>query len=225
MAKINKTAAILAGTLVSGYGAWALLGPGCETCVITSSLRGLVLGTPAVAAEPEAKPADKPAPKAEEKKTAGPEVGKPAPVWEAKDRDGKTVALAELKGKVVLMDFWATWCPPCKKAMPGMQALHAKYADKGLVVLGMNTWQSREGKLRGPDPKAFVDENKYTYPLVMETDAVAKQYGVRGIPAFFLVGKDGTLIHKASGYSEEGEKALETKIREALGLPAEEGKN
>jgi len=153
-------------------------------------------------------------PKADKPAKGGPKVGEMAPAWEAADRTGKTVALEQLRGKVVLMDFWATWCPPCIAAMPHIQSLHAAHEKDGLVVLGMNTWQDRDAK---GDPAKFMDDNKYTYGLVMKTDDIAKTYGVRGIPAFFVIGRDGKVVYVGSGAGKKTEEALDKAVISALG--------
>ena len=117
--------------------------------------------------------------------------------------------LEDYRGKVVVMDFWATWCPPCKAAMPGLQALHEKYKDRDVVVLGMNCME------RG-DPVGYMRSNNYTYGLVTGADNFAQQYGVRGIPTFVVIGVDGQIIHQASGFSPANEHALEQAIANHL---------
>ncbi len=117
--------------------------------------------------------------------------------------------LEDYRGKVVVMDFWATWCGPCKLAMPGLQKLHEKYKDRDVVVLGMNCWE------RG-DPVGYMRSNNFTYGLVTGADNFATQYGVRGIPTFVVIGVDGSKIHQASGFSAENEHALEQAIADHL---------
>lgn len=171
---------------------------------------------------PAVKGKDKPKaakPGSEEPAQAGPpKVGARAPEWTAVDPDGKEHRLSDYKGKIVVMDFWATWCPPCRKAMPGMQRIHERYKDRGVVVLGMNAWQSRGG----PDPVKYMKDNKFTYGLMLKADAAATAYQLTGIPAFFVVAQDGTLAYaNTEGYSEEGEKRLEQAIEALLKEPRE----
>ena len=128
------------------------------------------------------------------------EVGKPAPGWTLKDANGKEHTLAGYKGRIVLMDFWATWCPPCRQAMPGVQALHEKYADKGVVVLGMNAFESG-------DAPAFMKEQGFTYGLMLNADEAAAAYGVSGIPWFFVVGPEGELLYQG-GFSATSENKI-----------------
>lgn len=137
--------------------------------------------------------------------------GRPAPDWTLKDADGKDVSLKDLKGKVVVLDFWATWCGPCKKAMPLVQKLHETYKDKGLVVFGANCWENKD-----KDPAAFMKENGYTYGLLLKADDVAKAYRVKGIPTFYVIGKDGKIVYSAVGLAPERETDLEETIKTAL---------
>jgi peroxiredoxin len=92
--------------------------------------------------------------------------------------------------------------------MPNLQKLHEKYKDKGVVVLGLNCWESA-------DPVAFMKENGYTYGLILKADEVAKAYGVSAIPTLVVVGPDGKIRHRALGTG--GEEAVERAINEALG--------
>lgn len=117
--------------------------------------------------------------------------------------------LEDYRGSVVVMDFWATWCGPCKMAMPGLQKLHEKYKDRGLVVLGINCWE------RG-DPVGYMRNNNFTYGLVTGADELARQYSVQGIPTFIVIGIDGQQIHRASGFSPQNEHALEQVIVDHL---------
>ncbi len=137
-------------------------------------------------------------------------VGDVAPEWTLKDADGKDRKLSEFKGKVVVMDFWATWCGPCKMAMPGLQKLHESMKDKGVVVVGVNMADDAEAA------KKFMTNKKYTYLGVYGGDEVAQAYGVGPIPQFFVVGIDGKIIHHAIGFDPKGEKKLEEVITKHL---------
>ncbi len=115
-------------------------------------------------------------------------VGDAAPEFALKDLAGAEVTLASLKGKVVLLDFWATWCGPCKAAMPAIQKIADDYKDKGVVVLGINTWEN------SPDAaRKYMEEKKFTYPCLLAGDALAEAYGVPGIPTLVVIGKDGAV--------------------------------
>ncbi|MBM4107226.1 MAG: TlpA family protein disulfide reductase [Phycisphaerae bacterium] len=137
-------------------------------------------------------------------------VGKPAPAFALKNPEDETVSLEGLKGSVVLMDFWATWCGPCKAAMPSLQEFHEAYESKGLKVIGVNAWE------RG-DPVKFKKEKGYTYGLLLNGDETAKAYGVSGIPAFFLVDREGNLAWKGVGWGPGSKDSMKKAIEDALG--------
>lgn len=149
-----------------------------------------------------------PARRAAAPRPSGPAPGTPAPEWSLKDASGKEHTLAGYKGKVVVLDFWATWCGPCRVAMPAIQAIHEKYAEKGVAVLGMNCWESG-------DPAKYMTEQKFTYGLLLKADEAAAAYGVSGIPAIFVIGKDGKIAYQSVGF--EGEEAVEAAVEKALG--------
>jgi thiol-disulfide isomerase/thioredoxin len=140
-------------------------------------------------------------------KAAGPQAASAAPDWTLKDETGAQQSLSGYRGKVVVMDFWATWCPPCRAVMPSLQKLHDKYKDQGVVVLGMNCWESA-------DAAAHMKENKFTYGLILNADEAAKAYGVSAIPTLYVIGKDGKVVHRSVGAGDE--EALEEAIKNAL---------
>lgn len=126
-------------------------------------------------------------------------TGSPAPDFSAKDFAGKSVQLSSLAGKVVLIDFWATWCGPCRMELPHVQKLHAELADKGLVVLGVNDEPADVAQ-------KFMTESGYTFTSLVDVEsAVARQYGVTGIPTVVIVGRDGVVSAHFVGAREEAE--------------------
>lgn len=136
-------------------------------------------------------------------------VGMVAPDWTLKDADGVTHRLVEYRGRVVVMDFWATWCHPCILAMPHVQKLHEKFKEKGVAVFGVNCWESG-------DPIKFMRDKSYTYTLLLQADPIAPAYQVSGIPTFVVIGPDGRIIHYSSGY-DPGEMAeIEEVISKAI---------
>lgn len=144
-------------------------------------------------------------------------VGDVAPAFTLKSVDGSDVSLDSLKGRVVLLDFWATWCGPCKMAMPGVQKLHEKYKDQKVSVFGVDTWE-RAGSLEKNLAKAkkYMDDKKYTYGLIANGDDLAKQYGMSGIPTFVLIGPDGKIIYLGVGFDEKQDEVLAELIDKAL---------
>ena len=111
-----------------------------------------------------------------------------APDFVLHDVDGQPLGLADLRGKVVLLNFWATWCPPCKAEMPDLEALHRTYgADKDFVVLGVNVEE---------DPaavKAFVEQQQLTFPIVLDRNSrvTTKLFGVRPLPSTYIIDRAG----------------------------------
>jgi len=123
-----------------------------------------------------------------------PLVGGPAPEITLKDLQGQEVRLSDLRGKVVLLNFWATWCKPCKDEMPAMQASYDKLRDQGFVVLAVNELEDTEKVIE------HVRKHGHTFPVVMDHDnRVANQYGVVGLPASFLVDRQGIVREKIFG--------------------------
>lgn len=150
------------------------------------------------------------------KRQARPEllaVGAEAPDWSLQSSDGEEVTLSKLRGNIVVMDFWATWCGPCKRAMPGIQKLHEEFKAAGapVKILGINTWESPDG-----DPAKYMKEKEFTYGLLMGGDDVATAYKVTGIPTFYVIGQDGTIIHREVGFKTNGEELLKEVIEKAL---------
>lgn len=133
------------------------------------------------------------------------EVYRPAPAFELLNLNGETVSLASLKGKVVVLDFWATWCQPCIRSFPGMQAAQEMYADdEDVQFLFINTWErDKEYKTKVP---AFIAKNNYPFEVLyddqkdLETgEVLAGKYGVRGIPAKFIIDKEGNIRYFLTG--------------------------
>jgi peroxiredoxin len=126
------------------------------------------------------------------------------------DVHGNQVNLASLKGKVVLLDFWATWCPPCKIEIPGFIELHQKYKAKGLAVIGVSVDDTVD-KL-----KPFVAQYKMTYPVLvgLGRDDLQDAFGpIWGLPTTFIIGRDGRICHKHMGLTPK-----EQFEKEVLGL-------
>jgi peroxiredoxin len=117
-----------------------------------------------------------------------PRKGKIAPDFTLVDLDGNEVSLSDFRGQPVLINFWATWCPPCRTEMPDIAAAYEEHRDKELVVLAVNVEESADN-VRG-----FADEDKVSFPVLLDGDgAVARQYRVRALPTSFFINRDGVI--------------------------------
>lgn len=129
-----------------------------------------------------------------------------APAWRLRDLAGKEVSSDVFKGKVVVLDFWATWCPPCRAEIPGYIELQKKYAQDGFAIVGVSL---DEG---GPEAVAkFVEKNKMNYTVVMGNDDTVQAFGgFEAIPTTFLIDRTGNIVHRKTGAMgrDEYEKVL-----------------
>ncbi len=137
---------------------------------------------------------------------------KAAPEFLLKDSSGKTVSLNDYRGKVVLLDFWATWCHGCQEEIPWFSDFHRKYAGKGLAVVGVSL-DSDGWKVVTP----FLKTAKVPYQVVLGNDAMAKTYGIENMPDTFLIDRQGRI---AAAYPGEVDKDnVEANIRTVLSQP------
>jgi peroxiredoxin len=125
------------------------------------------------------------------------------------DMSGKTVKLSDYKGKVVLLEFWATWCPPCRASVPGLEKLHNAYKDKGLVVLAVSMDQGGWDVVQ-----SFVAEYGITYTVLKGTDEVSEKYQVRNIHMLLVLNKEGKISKRYMGFGNDDD--LEKDIKAYL---------
>jgi thiol-disulfide isomerase/thioredoxin len=137
---------------------------------------------------------------------------KPAPAFAVRDLDGREISTASLRGKVVLLNFWATWCPPCRAEIPDLVALQEKYKDS-LQIIGISEDES------GVDGvKRFAAEHKINYPVVMTTPALEKMFpGISALPTSFIVDRESRVVQKHVGMLTA--RTTEYETRHLAGLP------
>jgi thiol-disulfide isomerase/thioredoxin len=141
--------------------------------------------------------------------------GKKAPGFTLRNLEGKKVSLADYKGKAVLINFWATWCPPCKLEMPWIVELRKQYAAQGFEVLGID---EDDAKDKGAVLK-FVAKTGVNYPVLMGDDAVSKAYGgVEFLPTSYYMGRDGKIVEETAGLASRDE--IEANIKKAIATKA-----
>lgn len=137
-------------------------------------------------------------------------AGDPAPNFVLKAADGTTIELHKLKGKVVLVNFWATWCPPCRAEIPGMMKVYDKYKAKGLEIVGISVdnggWD---------DVRPWLEKHPINYPIVVGNGSLTQAYGgIRSIPTTFVVDRKGNIVEKHVGGLREED--FEKMVKKAL---------
>jgi peroxiredoxin len=142
---------------------------------------------------------------------AGQVVGKPAPDFTLKTLDGKTLKLSDLRGKAVVLNFWATWCPPCKVELPWFVDLQKQYASQGLQIVGISEDDGGKEKVA-----AFVKEMGVNYTIAVDDSSVSEKYGdVEDLPTTFYIDRNGKIVEFAMGLVDRNE--IEAKMKTALG--------
>lgn len=144
-------------------------------------------------------------------KASNPDIGAPAPEVTLKDLDGKDVSLSQYKGQVVLVNFWATWCDPCRDEMPSIGRLRAALGGQRFEVLAVNLGEP-ESRIR-----AFRQKLSMDFPVLLDRDtAVAKAWNARILPASFIVGPDGRIAFSHLGELDWSQESVRQKIANLL---------
>lgn len=139
------------------------------------------------------------------------EIGSRLPDFSVKDLQGREISSTDLRGKVVLIDFWATWCQPCKKEMPGYQKLLDRYSSRGFIVIGFKFDTMRDTE----DPVLFAKKIGVRYPLAVATAELKQKFGgVEGLPTTMLYDRQGILREKVIGF--EYTDVIELKLKALL---------
>jgi cytochrome c biogenesis protein CcmG/thiol:disulfide interchange protein DsbE len=142
------------------------------------------------------------------------DIGAPVPAYAAVSLAGDSVSLAALRGKVVLLNVWATWCHPCRDEIPELQAIHERYAARGLELVGISVdTESADDAIR-----AFMRDFRMTYPVWRDpAERVSAQFHIVGVPATFLIDREGVLRWRKTGPIQPGDATLARALEEALG--------
>lgn len=144
-------------------------------------------------------------------------VGQMAPDFELKTLDGKNAKLSDYKGKAVLLNFWATWCEPCKIEMPWLVDFHKQYGPQGFTVLGVAMDDDADSKAWvQKDIRKFAEDKQVNYPVLLGTSKLADTYGgVNFLPEIFYIDRNGKIVQHGVGLKSKGE--IEENIKKALG--------
>jgi peroxiredoxin len=136
-----------------------------------------------------------------------PQQAMDAPEFSAENLDGRTISLSSQKGKVVLLNLWATWCPPCRAEMPSMEILYQKFKNKNFTILAVSTpTPPRETRKKVVE---FIDEYNYTFPvLIDESKEISYQYGSGSIPTSWIIDAEGKVIGRFVGGMEWDSAAM-----------------
>jgi thiol-disulfide isomerase/thioredoxin len=138
-------------------------------------------------------------------------IGSRLPDFSVKDFNGRVISSADLRGKVVIIDIWATWCAPCKKEMPGYQELEDRYGSRGLVVIGLKSGMMADTE----DPRQFARKMRITYPLAAATDDLIRKFGeLEGLPTTLIYDRQGILRQKIIGF--EYTQTIESDLKPLL---------
>ena len=133
-----------------------------------------------------------------------------APQFSLRTVDGKAIRMSELRGRPVILDFWATWCAPCKSSMPHLSAMQSRYRDQGLVILGLS--------MDDEDPQVvrrFADRLGLTFRVAVADDHMLDAYGpIRGLPTSIYISRRGEIVRRVVGYIDE--ETMEGYVRELL---------
>ncbi len=141
--------------------------------------------------------------------TPAPRIGRLAPDFTLVDLEGNLVTLSDFRGETVFLNFWATWCPPCRAEMPEMEAVYQEYKDKGVVVIGVDVQEAEE------EVRQYVQQGGYSWTFVLDTTGeVTVSYKITGIPTSFFIDREGVI--QAMNIGAMTKRDMETKLSEAM---------
>lgn len=138
--------------------------------------------------------------------------GELAPDFTLPSLDGESITLSDLRGRIVFINFWTTWCPPCKQEMASLERLYRKFKDRGFTILAVDIMEGSE------TVEKFVRKNGLSFPILLDTKGeVSERYMATAIPSTFIVDKDGKIIGKLFGAREWDGEHAEALLGELLG--------
>src|SRR6185369_4162154 len=142
---------------------------------------------------------------------AAPRPEQPAPNFKVISTTGQTISQDNYRGYVLIIDFFATWCQPCRQSIPHLVEMNRKYGKQGLQILGLSVDEDGE---RGV--KSFTDEFRVNYPVALAGDSAQSDFGVRSVPIMYLIDKKGKVVEVYRGFSDEKGSTLEQSIKRLL---------
>lgn len=140
-------------------------------------------------------------------------IGSAAPDFTARDLSGRDVSLSGLAGRVVVLEFWATWCPPCRSTIPDLITLQERYRDRNVTVLAVSVDEGRNLVSKLTD---FSRENKINYTILLGNETVTQAYKIKNIPVVFLIDKTGKLVSQHTGAVEDFTVTISSQIDKLL---------
>lgn len=142
---------------------------------------------------------------------AAPRLGQPAPNFKVISTTGQTISQDNYRGHVLVLDYFATWCQPCRQSIPHLVEMNRKYGKQGLQILGLSVDEDGERVV-----KTFAEEFRITYPLALAGDTVTVDYGIRSVPVMYLIDKKGKIAEIYRGNSAEMSRSIEQSIKRLL---------
>jgi peroxiredoxin len=142
---------------------------------------------------------------------AAPRIGQDAPNFKVSTTSGQQVSLENYRGRVLVLDFFATWCQPCRISIPHLVEMHRKYGRQGLNVLGMSADEDGEKAV-----KTFADKYRITYPIALAGESTMADFGVRSVPVMIVIDKRGRVAEVFRGFTDEVARSSEQLIKKLL---------
>ncbi|MBI2355195.1 MAG: TlpA family protein disulfide reductase [Deltaproteobacteria bacterium] len=140
-----------------------------------------------------------------------PKAGQPAPGFKVVTTSGQPVTLDNYRGHVLVIDFFATWCPPCRESIPHLIEMNRKYGKQGLQILGLSLDEDGERVVR-----TFAEEHRINYPVALAGETVATDFGIRSVPVMFLIDKKGRIAEIYRGFNDDIGRSMEGLVKKLL---------